>query len=381
MANDTIKVAYLSGTRADFGLMQSSLLQLQNDKRFSLTVLVTGMHLAPAYGNTVEEIENAGLPIAARIYTDVQSRTGAGMAIAVAQTIEGLVTALQKNRPDILLLLGDRGEMLAGALASMHLGIVTVHVHGGERSGTVDEPIRHAISKISHYHLTATEQARDRLIRMGEKDSSIFVTGAPGLDGVKELAQSVISGDFYHATGLQNGSDFILCIFHPVVQQAYAAFEQTSALMRALCAIGKPVLWCTPNADAGSEEILRAMALASLPHGSVILTHLSRPLFCAAMQRCALMVGNSSSGIIEAASLGTPVLNIGDRQLARETSANVWHALANDESLLHGMRKLLALGKQEYANVYGNGNAGLKIVDALSRIPLDAAILEKSNAY
>ena len=177
------KLVYLSGTRADFGLMKSTLQRLALE--FDLGVAVTGMHLDARYGHTVDEIRGAGFEVCGEIAVDVGSRTPQSMAAGVGECLKGVTDLLVRERPDMLLLLGDRGEMLAGAIAALHLGIVCVHVHGGERSGTVDEPVRHAISKLSGYHLVATRESRERLIRMGEAPQRIFVTGAPGLDGLE----------------------------------------------------------------------------------------------------------------------------------------------------------------------------------------------------
>lgn len=181
------RLVYLSGTRADFGLMQASLRRIAATPGLSLQVAVTGMHLSAAHGNTIQEIRATGLPICAEIPLDMSTRTASSMAIGVADCLRGMTQLLEAEKPDFLLLLGDRGEMLAGAIAALHVGIPCVHIHGGERSGTVDEPVRHAISKLSSYHLVATPGSRERLVRMGEDEARIFVIGAPGLDGLAEL--------------------------------------------------------------------------------------------------------------------------------------------------------------------------------------------------
>ena len=178
----------LSGTRADFGLMASTLQRIAATPGLGLEVAVTGMHLSAAHGHTVEDIRACGLPICAEIPLDMASRTPASMALGIADCLRGMTDLLAREQPDFLLLLGDRGEMLAGAIAALHVGVPAVHIHGGERSGTVDEPVRHAISKLSAYHFVATQGSRERLVRMGEDESRIFVTGAPGLDGLSELA-------------------------------------------------------------------------------------------------------------------------------------------------------------------------------------------------
>src|SRR5690348_10431131 len=182
------KVCYITGTRADFGLIQSTLQHIRKFVTLDLSLVVTGMHLMRGHGLTVAEIERAGLPIAARIEVEEGMPTGALMAKNIARMLVGFVEALEAIRPDLVLVLGDRGEMLAGALAAIHLNILVVHIHGGERSGTVDEPVRHAISKLAHFHFVATDESKERLVRMGEAADRVFVVGAPGLDGLKETA-------------------------------------------------------------------------------------------------------------------------------------------------------------------------------------------------
>ena len=170
------RILYLTGTRADFGLMRATLAGIQAHPELKLGLLVTGMHLDPRYGDTVREVEASGLPVVARVPVALGDDDGATMARAIGLELLGAVDALASFHPDLLLLLGDRGEMLAGAIAALHLNIPIVHLHGGELSGTVDEPVRHAISKLAHYHFTATEGARERLIRMGERPEHIHVT-------------------------------------------------------------------------------------------------------------------------------------------------------------------------------------------------------------
>lgn len=372
------KVVYLSGTRADFGLMRSTLQAAA--ALTDLSVAATGMHLDAAYSYTIDEIREAGLRVCGEVSIDVGTRSAQSMAASVGECLIGLSQLLAQQRPDLLLLLGDRGEMLAGAIAALHLGIVCVHIHGGERSGTVDEPVRHAISKLSSYHLVATAASRERLLRMGEEAGRIFVTGAPGLDGL--AAQADLEADaFRQALGLMPGRPFLLVLFHPVVQQAGEAAAQTLALVEALHEVGLPVLWLEPNADAGSLEILRVLDERELPAGSRRIAHLPRNLYLNALRHCSALVGNSSSGIIEAATFGTPVLNIGDRQRLRERNANVTDVIADRAAIAGALRALVAHGKWPCDNVYGDGMAGARIARLLCELPLDAAVLEKTNTY
>lgn len=381
------KVIYLSGTRADFGLMQSTLQRMGN--LLDLSVAVTGTHLEVAFGHTVTEIQAAGIRVCGEIPVNVANRSRQGMALALDTCMRGLTELLIREQPDVLLLLGDRGEMLAGAIAALHLGIVSVHIHGGERSGTVDEPMRHAISKLCCYHCVATLESRERLERMGEKPANIIVTGAPGLDGLIELAD-MPKEQCLHALGLRfpnalhalpMAQAFVLVLFHPVVQQASDAYTQTSAICIALQAVGLPVVWLAPNNDAGSVEVLRALDVCALPAGSLRIGHLSRPLFCAAMRHCAVLVGNSSAGIIEAATLGTPVVNVGQRQHLRERNANVVDVTAEADAIHNAVLVCLTDGSWPRQNVYGDGRAGERITKFVSTLSIDRSVLEKVNTY
>ncbi len=372
------KIIYLSGTRADFGLMKSTLELL--GAMADLSVAVTGMHLEPGFGHTIDDIRFAGLHICGEVAVDVKTRTPESMSAGVGECLIGMTALLQRERPDILLLLGDRGEMLAGAIAALHLGIVCVHIHGGERSGTVDESVRHAISKLSHYHLVATEESRERLVRMGELPSRVLVTGAPGLDGLVEGA-SLSSEDCKTALNLPQAQAFLLAVFHPVVQQATDAYTQTAHILGALQKTGLPVVWLEPNSDAGSGDILRALTELGLPAGSHRIKHMDRALFSAAMKHCAVMIGNSSAGIIEAASFGTPVVNVGDRQKLRERNVNVKDVATDVASIHRAIENALSAGKVPCDNRYGDGRAGPRISGYLTTLSLDRSVLDKCNTY
>jgi GDP/UDP-N,N'-diacetylbacillosamine 2-epimerase (hydrolysing) len=376
----TRRIVYLTGTRADFGLMQSTLQQVAATPGLDLSLVVTGQHLSAEHGHTLDEVRASGLRIAAQLPLDMHTRTGASMAVGIADCLRGLTPVLDSERPDLLLVLGDRGEMLAGAIAALHVGVPCVHLHGGERSGTVDEPVRHAISKLSTWHLVATEDARDRLLRMGEEASRIHVVGAPGLDGLQALG---IAGrdEALRDLALPPGRDFVLALFHPVVQQAQAAGEQTQALQQALVRLGLPVLWLDPNADAGSRAILEAVSQDALPAGSRRVTHLGRPGFVTAMRHCAVMVGNSSAGIIEAASLGTPVVNVGDRQRLRLHGPNVVDVPAEADAIHAALQAQRQHGRWPCDNPWGDGKAAARIASLLARLPLDAHLLEKTNTH
>lgn len=376
----TRRLIYLSGTRADFGLMEGTLRRIAATPGLALEIAVTGMHLSERHGSTVREVEASGLPICARIPLDMSTRTGASMAVGIADCLRGTTELLAREQPGFLLLLGDRGEMLAGAIAALHTGVPCVHIHGGERSGTVDEPVRHAISKLSSYHFVATPGSRERLLRMGETEDKIFVTGAPGLDGLAQLGE-VPREEALRGLGLGNAAAFIVTVFHPVVQQAGQAHAQALALLTALQRIGLPVIWLEPNADAGSREILAALDQTPLPSGSVRVRHLQRSLFAAALRHCDVLAGNSSAGILEAATFGTPVVNVGDRQLLRERGPNVTDVPAQAEAIASALAAARARGRWPCDNPWGDGRAGERIAGLLASLPAGPQLLEKVNSY
>lgn len=377
------KVMYVTGTRADFGLMASTLQRIAAHPRLALELAVTGMHLSDEYGMTVRDIEVLGLPIGARIPTNVHGRSGVAMAQAIGEAVVGLAGAMETSRPDLVLLIGDRGEMLAGAISALHLGIPIVHLHGGERSGTVDEPVRHAITKLSHWHFVATEEARERVIRLGERPDHIWVTGAPSLDDVA-VHGALPRDQVLRELGLPEDARFVLVLFHPVVQEMDTAGVQTEALAGALRdvlgASGTHVVWLAPNADAGSAAILDALDAVQ---GDRLhrITHLARPLFLAALAQADALVGNSSAGIIETASLGTPVVNIGNRQRARERNANTTDCAPARAAIASALQLALSHGRFAPANRYGDGHAGERITELLATLPFASDLLDKINTY
>jgi GDP/UDP-N,N'-diacetylbacillosamine 2-epimerase (hydrolysing) len=360
--------------------MQSTLQMIVDQPGLDLDLVVTGMHLSRRFGNTVDEIVASGLRVAARIPVAIEESTGAVMARNLAATLAGCVDAFERLHPDIVLLLGDRGEMLAGALAAIHLNIPIAHIHGGERSGTVDEPVRHAISKLAHFHFVSSGDARDRLVGMGERSEHVFVSGAPGLDGLVELA-ALGRDELCAGAGFDPAAPLGLVVYHPVLQEAAEAEDQTRALVEACLSRQLQLMAVMPNSDAGNAGVRRVLdACADLPRVRV-RTHLPRREFLSWMAACDLMVGNSSSGIIEAASFGTPVVNVGIRQNLRERNANVMDVSARGDELAAAVDRALAHGRYPLHNVYGDGQAGRRIVAWLLAADLSADVLLKANTY
>lgn len=337
------------------------------------------MHLLTDHGLTVEEIESSGFSIVARVPV-VLDGTASAMAAAIGVQVQGLVTTFQDYRPDVVLLLGDRGEMLAGAIAALHLGCHVVHVHGGERSGTVDEPVRHAISKLSHWHCVATQASRERLVRMGEDAYRVVVTGAPGLDGIEEDV-TLTREELMRSYGLRLDERCALLLFHPVLQEAPQAGAHWITLMQACREHRLRIIVLEPNSDAGSPEVRAAINAVRGADDVCVRAHMPRSEFLSWLSAADVLVGNSSSGIIEAASFGLPVVNVGSRQNLRERNSNVFDASPDHASVSAAIGAALAHGRIDTVNVYGGGHAADYIVKRIREVALGPAPEGKVNAY
>ncbi|QIE47910.1 UDP-N-acetylglucosamine 2-epimerase (hydrolyzing) (plasmid) [Pseudohalocynthiibacter aestuariivivens] len=376
-----MKIHYVTGSRADFGLMEKTLQLLHQTEGFEVGIIATGQHLVARYGQTLSDIEASGLPVVHEIPVSLSGVSGAEMAQALSTELSGLVSFWQQNRPDIALVLGDRGEMLAAALAAVHLGIFVGHLHGGEVSGTLDESFRHAISKLCHFHFPATDESQDRLVRMGEHPDHIWTVGAPGLVGLTQDRHHV-PGWFDDRFGLAPAAHRMMMVFHPVVQEADQAAAQVATVIAALTEQDCGGIILRPNSDAGGAAI--DMVLDQLPDDGrfTVRDHLERDTYLECMANLDLLIGNSSSGIIETASFNLPCLNIGSRQNGRQRNANVVDCPdITAQSVSDALQQALTLGRGPYVNLYGDGHTATRLRDILKGLTLNPATLSKTNAY
>lgn len=374
------KICYITGTRADYGLMRKTLSLLSTQEEVKLSLIVTGMHLCEEFGLTVNEIKKDGFSICKTIPYEMFPQTGSSMALGVSEIIRQCVQCFLKDRPDVLLVLGDRGEMLAATIAAVHMNIPVVHIHGGERTGTIDESIRHAISKMAHYHFVSTQQSKLRLEKMGEVPDNIFVVGAPGLDGI-DAGANLTRLDIASTLGLDINEKWILFLMHPVVQDTHDRFLETKQILNTCLETKSQIIALMPNSDSGGEEIRKSIESFKNNQHIKILTHVQRDLFLSLLNNCDLLLGNSSSGIIESASFGIPVINIGNRQNLRERNANVIDVENNDSNLSQIIKDQLLHGKYQVKNIYEHPNTCGTIVQLLTKLKLDKTILNKFNIY
>ncbi|WP_292369157.1 UDP-N-acetylglucosamine 2-epimerase [Methanoregula sp. UBA64] len=376
------KILYISGTRADYGLMRSVLRSIHNHPKLSLDIVVTGMHMMDEFGNTVEEIEKDGFryhPIDIRYRNDTKE----SMALFIGEFLQDLVPMIHRLQPDIILILGDRGEMLAGAIAGVYLNIPVAHIHGGEVTSTVDDYARHAITKLAQIHFVATEKSMDRIIGMGEDVSRIFVVGAPGLDQI--LHEPLMNCDeLAQKYQIDFSEPVILVIQHPVTLESDKAPDQIRETIEAVVSLHYQTIIIYPNADAGGRAMINVIGEYDKLSHIHIFPNLPHRDYISLLKQVSVLVGNSSSAIIEAPSFGVPVVNIGTRQRGRERADNVIDAgndrksiCASIDSALHdfAFRQKVKSCK----NPYGDGNASKRISKILSEININEALLVKSN--
>lgn len=380
------RVAYVTGTRADYGLFSEALKRIRERPDFELSLIVTAMHLESQFGLTIRDIETDGMPIEARVPTLSMGDTGGEQARAIGRAILGLTDALERIRPDVVIVLGDRGEMLAGAIAAAHLNIPVAHVHGGEVSGTVDDLVRHAISKLSHLHFPATEEAADRLRKLGEQPDRIWVVGATGLDYLRRF-EPIPDAELAAELNLDPGKPFVLFTQHPVTVEMADATAQMETSLAALADAGVQVVATYPNADAGGKAMIEVLdRWAAVSPWLHVFPSLGQRRYASVLRRAAAVAGNSSSGIIEAPFFGVPVINIGSRQAGRLRAENVVDVGYDREEIRAAVvaalsDEVLIARARACHNPYGDGHAGEKIAGVLATIELGPAVLTKRMAY
>lgn len=376
-----MKIHYVSGSRADFGLMKRCLLAIQNSSLLELGVVLTGQHFSAHYGNTFVDVYASGLSIVHKIRVELRGKNGAEMAHAMATELEGFTDFWDVDRPDIVLLLGDRGEMVAAALAAVHLGIHVAHIHGGERSGTLDESFRHVISKLSHYHFPATEEAAERLRRMGELSNAISVIGAPGLVGLSEGIQSDKNWLMRYFSFPADSNKFALIVFHPVVQEAVLAAEQIRILIETVLNEGFVAVVVRPNSDAGGQVVDQYLDSILAEDYLYVVSHMERDIYLKVLASSDLIIGNSSSGIIESSSFNVPCVNLGTRQNFRLRNNNTVDCQKIKSIDIRRAIKLAIELPRPFNNIYGDGETDERLVDVLVGLDINQEHLKKYNAY
>lgn len=368
--------------RSDWGIYQSVLRQLRNAPGVRLLIGAGGLHQVAEYGSTILEIRRDYADELVEIEFLLASDSPEGIAKSLGLGVISFGQLYQEHKPDILLLLGDRYEMFAAALAALPYQIPIAHIHGGELSlGAIDDAIRHCITKLSHLHFVATKEYARRVIQLGEEPWRVTISGAPALDTIAEF-QPMPRDRFFQAVGMTPCSEFLLVTYHPVTTQYQQTEEHIIQLLKALSVVGLPVLFTSPNADTNShiirKHILDFCQACTQAH---FIPHCGTALYYNAMYYASAMVGNSSSGIIEAPSFRLPVVNIGNRQDGRIRARNVIDSDYDHTSIITAIRRALdpefRQSLKNLENPYGDGRAGVRIARVLSTIPLDTRLVQK----
>jgi len=379
------KIAVITGTRADYGIFYYVLKEIEKHDALDLKLIVCGMHLCPEFGMTINEIEKDEFAIADQFETILASDTGSAMAKSIGLSIISMAQSFERIKPDVVLILGDRGEMLAAATAAIHMNIPVAHIHGGEVTGTVDESVRHAITKLSHIHFPANEDSRQRIVKLGEEEQNIFVVGAPGLDYIKKT-EYISRNEMLKKFELEDDKIFLLTQ-HPVTTERDMVEWQMRETLDAIVELGYQTIVSYPNSDNGGREIIKVIEeyRAKYPFLKVF-RNLTQVEYLSFLDMADVMIGNSSSGIIEAPSFKLPVVNIGSRQGTRLRASNIIDVPYGKEAVKAGINKAITDEgfKKELKtciNPYGDGDASSRIVKVLSEIKLDRKLIQKRITY
>jgi UDP-N-acetylglucosamine 2-epimerase (non-hydrolysing)/GDP/UDP-N,N'-diacetylbacillosamine 2-epimerase (hydrolysing) len=378
------KIAVVTGTRAEYGLLYWIIKGIHEDPGLELQLIVTGMHLSTEFGYTVKDIDKDGFPIADRIEMLLSSDTKVSTSISMGIGLAGFAKAYERLKPDIILVLGDRFEIFSAVSAAVPLRIPVAHIHGGEATeGVMDEQFRHAITKMSAIHFPAAQRYADRIIQMGEKPGMVYCFGAPGLDNIYKLKlmnRKILVSDL----DLPEKTKIGVVTFHPETIDNFPVESQTQELLKALSEL-EGIFWVITmsNADPGGRTI-QALMEKFVPEnaGKVkLFASLGQLRYLSLLKHADLMVGNSSSGIIEAPSFKLPVVNIGDRQAGRIRSENIIDVpLCRKRDIVKAISRAISdsfrTSLKSLESPYGKGDAGKKIVKVLKAVDL-SGILKK----
>ena len=362
------------GSRANYSSIKSALSAIENHSELELQLVVGASAILDRYGIVSDQIEKDGFTLKAKVFMLLEGETPTTMAKSTGIGLMELPTVFDQLKPDIVLTVGDRFETMATTLAAAYMNIPVAHTMGGEVTGTIDESIRHAVTKFSHIHFPASKDAFERIIKLGEERENIFLVGCPRIDLVAKILndkslkplQSLNEGV---GSVINIDKPFILVSQHPVTTEYGKGENDIRLTLKAVNKIDIPAIVLWPNADAGSEDISRGIRKwreEGLDKKMHFYKNLPVSDYIYLMKKTACLIGNSSSGIREGAFIGTPVVNIGSRQNMRERGKNVIDVKNNEIEILSALRKQVKHGSYQSEAIYGNGNAGEKIASILN---------------
>jgi len=376
------KILALTGSRGEWGYIRPVLKRIEGDPELDYWIVATHMQLLAEFGSAVNEIERDGFTVHERVYMTLDGYTSETMTKSLAVLLMELPGVFRRLKPDIILLAGDRGEQLMGAIAGSHLGVPVAHIQAGELSGNIDGIVRHAITKLAHIHFAANEEFAARVRKLGEQEFRIFNTGAPQLD---ELANGEFTSDEDLRARFQlDDGPMILAVQHSVTEEESQAGAQILETVEAVIAARLQTIMVYPNADAGSESVRKVLNTLKGTNIQLFRT-LPRAHYLGLMRRANVIVGNSSSGILEAPSFGLPCVNVGRRQNGRPQAGNVVNVDYDRKEILSAIHLALTekfrTRAERVKNPYGDGKSAERIVDTLRNIEINDALLNKEMTY
>lgn len=371
------KICVITGTRAEYGLLRHLMQGVRDDAQLKLQVIATGMHLSPEFGLTSQEIEVDGFIIDRKVEMLLSSDSGVGIGKSVGLGVIGFADALAEIQPDLMLVLGDRFEILAAVIAALFARVPVLHLHGGEvTEGALDDSMRHAITKMSHVHCVAIEEYRQRVIQLGEQPDRVHCVGGLGVDAIMQT-RLIARAELEAALDFKFKARNLLITFHPATLAGESSDSQMAELLAALHGHDDTgLIFTLPNADAGGRELIAMLQdfVATHPNARVYPS-LGQLRYLSCMAQCDGVVGNSSSGLLEAPTLKKGVVNIGDRQQGRLQAANVINCRARYDEINAALQKLYSpafqAGLSAVTNPYGDGGASGRIVEIIKTLELD----------
>lgn len=374
------KICIVIGSRANYSSIKSAMRAIHNHSDLELQLIVGASAILDRYGAVINLIENDGYTPSARVHMLIEGETPATMAKSTGLGLLELPTLFEQMKPDVVLTVGDRFETMATTLAAAYMNIPVAHTMGGEVSGTIDESIRHAVTKFAHIHFPACEGARERIIRLGELPEHVHMVGCPRIDLVADILDapeiSLESALFDKGVGEKLNFDqpFVMVSQHPVTTEYGAGEAQITMTLEAILELNLPAIVLWPNADAGSDDIARGIRKwreRKLDRHMHFFKNLPIETYVRLMRKTACLVGNSSSGIREGAFIGTPVVNIGTRQNARDRGSNVVDVPYCKDQIKTAIAQQVSHGLFAMEPIYGDGRAGQRIADILSKEIVD----------
>ena len=367
------KIFLVTERRADYSRFKPILKLIQKDNNLSYDLVVTGLHLKDEHGKTINEISKDGFEVFSTFEMFLEDKdTGGAMVRSFATALKEITYALELSKPDIILSGFDIAANFAVAVAGAHMNIPVTHIQGGEVTGTIDESIRHAMSKFSHYHFAANEDARERLIKMGEIPSNVFNVGCPSIDAILQVSDNPDILKKYNLS-----KDFYIMLQHPVTSEIHESENQITNTIDAIIESEIEALVVLPNNDAGFSKIMSKIKASNLK----FVETLSIADYVNLLKRSSGLIGNSSSGIHETATFNIPTINIGTRQQGRLRSNNVIDVGYNKDEILNAILESKKLIGKEFKKIYGDGDSSEKIVELLKTIEIGNHVIQKQITY